>query len=141
MAERASFEEFVAAQDRVWPAVIAELTAGRKQSHWMWFVFPQLAVLGRSGMAKRFGIDGLLDAQSYLAHPVLGPRLRQVTELVLAQPGVTPEEMLGGVDAMKLRSCMTLFEVADGTNSPFSSVLEAFYAGVRCPLTLAAIKR
>ena len=140
MAERAPFEDFVAAQDRVWPQVIAELKAGRKQTHWMWFVFPQLASLGRSGMAKRFGLADLADAGKYLAHPVLGPRLREVTELVLGHAGKEPDGIFGPIDALKLRSCMTLFEAKEPEISAFSRVLETFFAGERCPLTSAELR-
>jgi uncharacterized protein (DUF1810 family) len=107
-------DDFVAAQNGVWPAVLAELRAGRKTSHWMWFVFPQLAGLGRSPMSRRYA--------------VLGPRLREVSELLLDHTGLTAFDIFGGIDAMKLRSSMTLF--ADATGDPlFQQVLDALDKG------------
>jgi len=102
-------DRFVQAQAPVWDRVRAELAAGRKESHWMWFVFPQLAALGRSATAKHFGLDDLQAARAYLAHPVLGPRLIEAARLMLRHQGQPPEAVLGGIDAMKLRSSMTLF--------------------------------
>lgn len=132
-----AFAHFVEAQERVWPQVVAELTAGRKSSHWMWFVFPQLAALGRSPTAKRFGLEDLDEAARYLAHPVLGPRLEEAAARLLAHRGAPPETILGPVDSMKLRSSMTLFSRAPGAAPVFTEVLEAFYGGDPCPLTLA----
>jgi uncharacterized protein (DUF1810 family) len=118
-------DDFVAAQDRVWPAVLDELRAGRKTSHWMWFVFPQLAGLGRSPMSQRYALADADEAREFYAHPVLGPRLRECCELLLTHTGLTAFDIFGGIDAMKLRSSMTLF--ADATGDPlFTQVLEAF---------------
>ena len=103
---------FVAAQERVWPEVVAELGAGRKRTHWMWFVFPQVAGLGSSAMAQRYAIGSLDEARAYLAHPVLGARLREATRLVLRHRGTPAEAVLGPIDAMKFRSSMTLFAEA-----------------------------
>ncbi|MDN8615163.1 DUF1810 domain-containing protein [Variovorax ginsengisoli] len=131
-------QRFVEAQELVYDAVCRELRAGRKTSHWMWFVFPQLRVLGRSATARFFGLADLAEAQAYAAHPVLGPRLVECSELVLAASGRSAHEIFGTPDDLKLRSCMTLFELA--TAAPvFARVLDRLYAGERDPLTLAAL--
>ena len=135
MAERATFNDFVTAQEPVWANVTAELTAGRKASHWMWFVFPQLASLGRSRTAKFYGLADLAEARAYLSHPVLGPRLTKAAHLFLTHPEKSAEDIMGGIDALKLRSSMTLFEAADPQNPVFAKVLNTFYEGQRCPLT------
>ena len=134
-----SLERFTEAQDRIWPAPLEEIRAGRKLTHWMWFVFPQLASLGRSGTAKFYGIRDRAEATDYLAHPVLGPRLRVVSEAMLSHSGMTAEDILGPVDALKLRSSMTLFEAVSGAAGPFGTVLDTFCAGQRCTSTLAEI--
>lgn len=130
---------FLTAQEPVWHAVLAELRAGRKQSHWMWFVFPQLRALGRSATALRYGIASLGEARAYLAHPVLGARLRQCAGLVAAVQGRSAREVMGTPDDLKLRSSMTLFEAADPAEPVFQQVLERFYGGERDPLTLALL--
>ena len=124
-------ERFVTAQDAVWPEVTAELRAGRKRSHWMWFVFPQEKGLGRSPTSVYFALDGVEEARAYLAHPVLGPRLREATALVLAHAGRPPEAIFGGIDAMKFRSSMTLFQAADPGERLFAEALAAFYPETR----------
>ena len=134
-----SLERFVAAQDPVWPSVVAELRAGRKQSHWMWFVFPQIAGLGRSPMAQRYALASVLEAADYADHPVLGPRLRQATELMLAHAGEPPEAILGGIDAMKFRSSMTLFALARPQEPCFGAALDAFWDGAPDPATLERV--
>ncbi|WP_273520972.1 DUF1810 domain-containing protein [Rhodosalinus sediminis] len=135
----ADLAEFVAAQDPVWDQVRRELRAGRKTSHWIWWIFPQLACLGRSPRARHFGLAGLEDAAAYLAHPVLGPRLEDAARLVLAHEGTAPEDILGEVDALKLRASMTLFEAVPGASPTFAAVLDRLYAGTRCPRTRAAL--
>jgi uncharacterized protein (DUF1810 family) len=137
MAE--GLERFVAAQDPVWPAVTAELRAGVKRSHWMWFVFPQVAGLGSSPMAVRYGIASLAEARAYLAHPVLGPRLAEATDLMLKHAGRPPEAILGGIDAMKFRSSMTLFRAAGPDDPRFGRALDAFFGGAPDPRTLALL--
>ncbi len=112
MSDEPGLERFVTAQALVYDEVLAELRAGRKRSHWMWFVFPQLRGLGHSEKAQRYGIADLAEAKAYLAHPVLGPRLRECLRLVAAASGDI-EDILGPVDAVKLRSCVTLFLAAD----------------------------
>jgi uncharacterized protein (DUF1810 family) len=132
-------ERFVHAQEPVWGAVVAELTAGRKRTHWMWFVFPQVAGLGSSPTAQRYAIGSLDEARAYVAHPVLGPRLVEATRLVLRHAGEPAEAVLGGIDAMKLRSAMTLFEAADPREAAFGRVLDAFFGGERDGRTLAIL--
>lgn len=133
------FEHFVTAQDPVYAAVLAELRAGQKQTHWMWFIFPQLRVLGRSPTALRFGIADLAAARAYLAHPVLGPRLVECTEIVGVIDGRTAHQIFSSPDDMKLRPSMTLFAHATEDPAPFRRVLAKYYDGVEDPLTLAAL--
>lgn len=135
----AGLQEFVDAQDKHWPQILGELRDGRKATHWIWYVFPQLATLGRSAMARHFGLSGIEEAGAYLAHPVLGPRLVTCAELLLQHPERTPEEILGPVDALKVRSCMTLFEAATDAPGVFGEVLDRLYSGSRCPETLRQI--
>ena len=123
-------ERFVVEQDHDYETVLGELRRGRKSSHWIWFIFPQIAGLGRSGMSQRFAIASLDEARAYLAHPVLGPRLRECTRLVLAIEGRTADEIFGPLDAMKLRSSMTLFHRAAPEEPEFALVLERYYGGV-----------
>ena len=132
-------ERFTAAQAGVYPHALAELRRGRKESHWMWFVFPQIAGLGTSPMAQRYAIRSLDEARAYLAHPLLGARLREATEVLLAHRGRGAEAILGPIDAMKLRSSMTLFEAAADEGGPFGAALDAFYGGERDPATLRLI--
>lgn len=134
------FSTFVTAQDQVWSSVTAELAAGAKRSHWMWFVFPQIAGLGSSEMATRFALGSLEEARAYLAHPVLGPRLREVTGLMLGHAGREASLILGHVDALKFRSSMTLFQAADPREPLFAGALQAFCDGVPDPRTLALLK-
>jgi uncharacterized protein (DUF1810 family) len=110
-----SLERFVVAQERggTYQRAVAELRAGAKVSHWMWFVFPQIAGLGMSAMSQEFAISSMAEARAYLAHPVLGPRLRECARIVAATKGRSAERIFGPVDAMKLRSSMTLFAAAD----------------------------
>jgi uncharacterized protein (DUF1810 family) len=123
-----SLDRFVQAQQGVYPTALAELRAGRKRSHWMWFVFPQLAGLGRSATAERYAIGSLHEAREYLAHPLLGARLRECAAALLALPGSDPEAVLGGIDALKLRSSMTLFLRAS-SDQLFADVLAKYYDG------------
>jgi len=135
-----SLERFAEAQARIWPAPLEEIRAGRKNSHWMWFVFPQLRGLGRSPTAQHYGIDGLAEARAYLAHPVLGPRLTEIAQAMLDHRGTAPEAVLGPVDALKLRSCATLFRAAGGPEDVFGVLLDAFYDGRACDATLTMIE-
>ena len=129
---------FVAAQDPVWPAPLAELTRGCKTSHWMWFVFPQVAGLGHSAMARRYAIRSRDEAAAYLAHPVLGPRLGRCLGALDALPTTAADTVFGGVDAVKLRSSLTLFEAAGG-GPPFAVALDRWFGGMRDPATLTRV--
>ncbi len=119
---------FVAAQEGVYPRALAELRAGAKRSHWMWFVFPQIAGLGSSVMARTFAIRDAAEARAYLAHPVLGARLIAATDAVTAAAG-SATEIMGGVDAVKLRSSMTLFAAVADDPGPFTEALARFFDG------------
>ena len=122
-------ERFTDAQDGVYDAALAELRAGRKRSHWMWFVFPQLDGLGSSPTARRYAIRDLAEARAYLAHPVLGARLREAARAVLAVEGRTAEQILGYPDDLTLRSSMTLFARAADDPAEFRAVLDRYYDG------------
>jgi uncharacterized protein (DUF1810 family) len=123
---------FVRAQDGgVYEQALRELRAGQKRGHWMWFVFPQVAGLGRSATARSYAISGTAEAQAYLDHPVLGPRLVECARALLDLPGDDPVAVLGSTDAMKLRSSMTLFEVAGPEAAVFGQVLDRFFGGER----------
>ena len=124
-------ERFVKAQDSAgtYQRAVAELRGGRKTTHWMWFIFPQIAGLGRSEMAQAYAISDLAEAQAYLAHPILGPRLIECAEIVAAQQGRSAEQIFGGVDAIKLRSSMTLFAHAAPDQTIFQQVIDQYYDG------------
>ena len=134
-------ERFVRAQDDggTYQAAVAELRSGRKRSHWMWFVFPQVAGLGSSPMAQQFALSGLDEARAYLAHPVLGPRLVEAARALTGLPGDDPVAVLGPVDALKLRSSMTLFAHAAGGEPVFADVLAQYYGGAEDPATVSRI--
>lgn len=143
MAEDDPFnlERFVSAQADVFERVRIELQRGRKQSHWMWFVFPQLAGLGFSPMAQRYALSSLVEARAYLAHRVLGARLRECAELVLAIHGKTAHDIFGAPDDLKFRSCLTLFAEAAPNEIVFNVVLEKCFAGAKDPRTLALLRQ
>lgn len=143
MTNPRDIERFVSAQDRnaTFDAAVRELRAGRKTSHWMWFVFPQLRGLGRTSTAELYGIGSRDEAIAYLAHDVLGPRLRRCARLVVGSGAVTAEALLGSTDALKLRSSMTLFAEVAEDPAEFAAVLEKYYAGVRDPRTLDLLRR
>jgi uncharacterized protein (DUF1810 family) len=124
-------ERFVQAQDSggTYQQAVAELRSGRKTTHWMWFIFPQIAGLGRSAMAQAYAISDLAEAQAYLAHPILGPRLIECAEIVAAQQGRSAEQIFGGIDAIKLRSSMTLFAHATPDQTIFQQVIDQYYDG------------
>ena len=132
---------FVEAQELVYVHVVDELRGGRKTGHWMWFIFPQIAGLGHSSVSERFAIASLAEARAYLAHQVLGSRLRECAGLVLATKGATAEEILGFIDAMKLRSCMTLFHRAAPEEPVFAQVLDRFFEGQPDGLTDERLSR
>jgi uncharacterized protein (DUF1810 family) len=133
-------ERFVAAQDSVIDRVRAELRRGRKTSHWMWFVFPQLAGLGSSSTARTYALSGLDEARAYLAHPVLGPRLRECAELVAAVQDRSASEIFGYPDDLKLRSSMTLFARAAPDTAVFTEVLDRFFDGEHDRRTLELLR-
>jgi uncharacterized protein (DUF1810 family) len=141
MGAQFDLERFVRAQDPIYETVAAELRAGRKQTHWMWFIFPQMAGLGRSDMAKRYGIASLDEARAYLAHTVLGQRLRQCTALVLEVKDKNADEIFGYPDNLKFQSCMTLFchAAPEDTETVFQEALERFYGGKQDEQTRAAL--
>lgn len=130
---------FVFAQEINFSEAMAELMEGKKKSHWIWYVFPQIAGLGTSEMNRRYAIASLREAEAYLAHPLLGARLRDSTRAVLAHRGVAAEEIFGWLDALKFRSCMTLFECAAPDEPLFGHALHAFFAGDRDLQTLRAL--
>lgn len=142
-------ERFVAAQQRggIYERAVAELRAGAKVSHWMWFVFPQIAGLGMSAAAHEYAISSIAEAHAYLAHPVLGPRLRECARIVADTNGSSAERIFGSVDAMKLRSSMTLFAAADAGQSPtagdgknvFRAVLNKYFDGEPDEATLVRL--
>ena len=138
MPDAYRLERFLRAQDegRTYERASAELHAGRKRGHWMWFVFPQLAGLGRSAAAQEYAITSLAEARAYLTHPVLGPRLRDCAATVAATKARTAEEIFGEIDAIKLRSSMTLFARADPDEPVFRDVLDRFFAGREDDATL-----
>ena len=141
-ADPHDLERFVVAQAPVWPQVRAELAAARKRSHWMWFVFPQLRGLGSSAMAERYGIGSRAEAKAYLAHAVLGPRLVECTELMLAAgAGWSALAILGAPDDVKFRSSMTLFDAVANGEGPFGAALERYFGGACDPATLALLGR
>ena len=138
-ADPLDLQRFVDAQDRVYGAVIEELRSGRKRSHWIWFVFPQLRGLGSSPTAVRYGISTREEAVAYLAHEVLGPRLRECTRLVAQIDGRSIEEIFGWPDYLKVRSSMTLFARSTEDNAEYLAVLEKFYDGEQDPVTVEAL--
>ena len=138
--DRHQLGRFLSAQDPVYRAVLAELRAGEKVSHWMWFIFPQVEGLGRSQMARLFAIASQAEAAAYAEHPVLGLRLRECTRLILQAKGRPIEAILGGIDAMKFRSSMTLFARVAADNQPFLEALDEFFQGGEDPLTLERIQ-
>jgi uncharacterized protein (DUF1810 family) len=139
MPDHASLHRFAAAQDPVYDRVLQELRRGRKSSHWMWFVFPQIAGLGLSEMSRRYAIADLGEARAYLADPVLGARLRECTRLVNAVTGSNIHEIFGSPDDLKFQASMTLFEAAavnDADRALFHTALERYFAGEPHPGTL-----
>jgi uncharacterized protein (DUF1810 family) len=133
-------DRFVRAQDGVHAVALAELRRGRKSSHWMWFVFPQLAGLGRSATAERFAVIGPDEARAYLAHPVLGSRLAEVTDAAATAPASSVDALMGGIDALKLRSSMTLLAAVAPDPAPFRRVLDRWWDGAEDDRTLALLR-
>jgi uncharacterized protein (DUF1810 family) len=141
MIDPHGLQRFVDAQGRVFEQVCAELRSGRKTSHWIWFIFPQIKGLGRSAMAEEFAIRSLQEAEAYLAHPVLGPRLRKCTELVTTLDGCSIRQILGSPDDLKFRSSMTLFARASHDEPVFVEAIRKYFAGEPDALTLGRLER
>jgi uncharacterized protein (DUF1810 family) len=139
MADPFNLNRFVEAQAAVYPAVLAELRAGRKASHWMWFVFPQIAGLGRSPTAQFFALSGRAETAAYLAHPVLGQRLLECTLIVNALDGLSAHQIFGSPDDLKFRSSMTLFAQIAPAGSPFQAALDKYFGGAGDSATLARL--
>jgi uncharacterized protein (DUF1810 family) len=140
-ADPFDLQRFVDAQDRVYATVLDELRAGRKRSHWIWFVFPQLQGLGRSPTAIRYGITSLDEARAYLAHDVLGRRLRECARLLARIESASADDIFGWPDNLKVRSSMTLFCRATDDNADFRAVLDKLYDGTEDPLTVEQLAR
>ena len=136
MADPFNLERFVDAQRTQFEAARSELAAGRKLGHWIWFIFPQIKGLGQSWMSQQYAISSLAEAEAYLQHPILGPRLRECTRLVNGVKGRTSEEIFGGIDSMKFRSSMTLFAKAAADKQIFLDALNQYFAGEFDPLTI-----
>ena len=133
-----SLERFVDAQERMYNMALTEVKSGKKLSHWIWYIFPQLKGLGMTGNSHYYGIDNIEEAKAYLQHPILGARLREITSVFLGLTGKNAQDVFGYLDAMKVRSCMTLFnEVAD--DDLFRKVLERYYSGLADERTLAIL--
>jgi uncharacterized protein (DUF1810 family) len=135
-----SLERFVTAQAQIYPRVLAELKAGRKQSHWMWFIFPQVAGLSGSYRGRLYAIQSLQEAQEYLAHPVLGARLRECCQAVMAVESKSAHDIFGSPDDLKFRSSLTLFAQAAPDEPLFSDLLQKYYAGEADQLTLHKLR-
>lgn len=139
-ADPFDLERFVSAQEGVYGGALAELRSGRKRTHWMWFVFPQIDGLGHSPISKHYAIKSLAEARAYLDHPVLGPRLRECAEAVLAVQGHSAAELFGYPDDLKLKSSMTLFAQVAERGSAFGRVLEKYFGGEQDANTLRLLR-
>lgn len=127
MENNYNLNRFIEAQNRDYDTALAEIRAGKKASHWMWYIFPQLKGLGRSSTSEYYGLSGIKEAQVYLSDPILKARLIEITDAVIAHKDKSAEEIFGGIDAKKLRSCMTLFSIAAPDIPVFDAVLEQFF--------------
>ena len=141
MSDLYRLSRFVEAQQPVYAHALEELQAGCKRSHWMWFIFPQLQGLGRSEMAARYAVSGLDEARAYLAHPVLGPRLKRCVMALLQHTGKSARQILGTPDDLKLRSCLTLFDKADPDEALWQLALLHFFDGAPDAATLGRLER
>jgi uncharacterized protein (DUF1810 family) len=138
-ADPHDLDRFVSAQRDAYASAVAQLRVGAKTGHWMWFVFPQIAGLGQSAMSQRYAIASLDEARAYLAHPVLGPRIAECARILTELPGDDAEAILGGIDALKLRSSMTLFARASEDDSVYYAVLDQYFGGKPDPHTEARL--
>jgi uncharacterized protein (DUF1810 family) len=136
MQDTYNLQRFVDAQAPVFDRVLAELRQGQKQSHWMWFIFPQISGLGRSETARHFALSGLAEARAYLQHPLLGPRLEQCAQIISPQTQRSARQLFGTPDDLKLHSSMTLFAMAAPDKPVFDAVLDTFFSGKRDSATL-----
>ena len=136
-----SLNRFLTKQNGIYEAVIRELTIGKKASHWMWYIFPQLRGLGKSQTSFIYGISDIFEAKAYLEHPVLGKRLKECCEIFLTHKDKSAEEIFGEIDAMKLRSSMTLFAYVSEDNSVFHKVLATFFDGEKDKITLSLLNK
>ncbi len=134
-----NLERFVDAQRESYTGVVAELSRGQKTGHWIWFIFPQIRGLGLSRMSRRYAIASIEEARAYAAHPLLGPRLIECVQLVMAAEGRSAEQVLGHIDAIKLRSCLTLFAAACADNDLYTQAIKQLFDGKQDPLTLEAL--
>ena len=134
-------DRFVEAQASAYDTALGELRSGRKRSHWIWYILPQLRWLGRSDMSVRYGLQSLAEAKAYLAHPVLGLRLRECVRTLNALPGSDPVAVLGSIDAIKLRSCLTVFAEAGESESLFREALDKYFGGRPDAATLSLLHR
>jgi uncharacterized protein (DUF1810 family) len=139
--ETDSLQRFLDAQRTDYATALAEITAGRKRSHWMWYIFPQMRGLGFSEMAHRYGIRDAAEAAAYLAHPVLGSRLLEISRALLALPGSNATSIMGSPDDMKLRSSMTLFGAVPGADAVFQAVLDKFFGGAKDAKTVQLLDK
>ena len=135
-----SLDRFLEAQEHKYDKALKEIQNGKKRTHWMWYIFPQLRGLGRSQMAHTYGINGIEEAKNYLAHPILSDRLIKITEALLAHKDKSAHKIFGDIDDMKLQSCMTLFSLISEIDSVFHQVLDCFYDGKMDKYTIALIK-
>lgn len=140
MENNYNLNRFIEVQNRDYDIALAEIRAGKKVSHWMWYIFPQLKGLGRSSTSEYYGLSGIKEAQAYLSDPILKARLIEITDAVIAHKDKSAEEIFGGIDAKKLRSCMTLFSIAAPDIPVFEAVLEQFFHGVPDRNTLRLTK-
>lgn len=136
MSDNKGLTKFLDAQNQIYLTALAEIKRGRKESHWMWFVFPQIAGLGHSTTAKFYAITDIEEAEAYLAHPVLGWHLVEISEALLKIDSKTATDILGSPDDIKLRSCMTLFAQTKNANPVFRQILDKYFAGILDELTL-----
>jgi uncharacterized protein (DUF1810 family) len=129
MTDPYHLQRFISAQETTYAVALREIRSGRKRSHWMWFIFPQLAGLGRTDTARHYAIRSLDEARAYLAHPLLGPRLLEITEALLTVQGTSATDLMGQPDDLKLRSCLTLFASANPQQTVFQRALDAYFGG------------
>lgn len=139
MIDTYELSRFITAQENDYQIALAEIRSGKKRSHWMWYIFPQLASLGKTETARHYGITDIHEAALYMKHPILGPRLIEISEALIDLEGSDPYQIFGHPDDLKLRSCMTLFASLKLADPVFELVLHKFYKGLKDELTLSLI--